>query len=155
GSRSFIGNAQDIDRGSFLGDAYIQDNKIYAATDIPLDLTATTPVTLIDNLIQGPSSVPQVLMNGNGTNNALLVGNTFASPDSWPVRVTQQPFDHGQGASAVIDHPIEKSIDGDVTTSAVLGMWNPVSGWQWNAPTGTHETVLTYTLTSTSGADRL
>ena len=58
GSRSFIGNAQNIgiSRRPHSG------NKVYAATDIPLDLTATTPVTLIDNLIQGPSSVPQVLM---------------------------------------------------------------------------------------------
>ena len=40
--------------------------------------------------------------------------------------------------AAVIDHPIEKSIDGDATTYAVLGMWSPLSGWQWNAPVGTH-----------------
>ena len=146
GSRSFIGNAQDW--GSFQAVAHIQGNKVYAATDIPLDLTEATPVTLIDNLIQGSSSVPQVLMSNSGTNNALLVGNTFASADPWPVRVTQQPFDHGQGASAVIDHPIENSTDGDVTTSAVLGMWNSLSGWQWNAPVGTLETVLTYALTS-------
>ena len=138
GSRSFIGNAQNIGWGSFQADAHIQGNKVYAATDIPLELTAATSVTLIDNLIQGSSSVPQVLMRNSGTNNALLVGNTFASANSWPVRVTQQPFDHGQGASAVIDHPIEKSIDGDATTSAVLGMWNSLSGWQWNAPVGTH-----------------
>ena len=150
GSRSFIGNAQNVGWGSFQAVAHIQGNKVYAATDIPLDLTATTSVTLIDNLIQGSSSVPQVLMRNSGTNNALLVGNTFASPDYWPVRVTQQPFDHGQGAAAVIDHPIEKSIDGDATTSAVLGMWNSLSGWQWNAPVGTHKTVLTYALTSSS-----
>ena len=50
--------------------------------------------------------------------------------------------------AAVIDHPIEKSTDGDATTYAVLGMWNSLSGWQWNAPVGTHETVLTYALTS-------
>ena len=154
GSRSFIGNAQNIDWGSFQAVAHIQGNKVYAATDIPLDLTEATPVTLIDNLIQGSSSVPQVLMSNSGTNNALLVGNTFASADSWPVRVTQQPFDHGQGASAVIDHPIEKSTDGDVTTSAVLGMWNSLSGWQWNAPVGTLETVLTYALTSSPGRPR-
>ena len=89
-------------------------------------------------------------MRNSGTNNALFVGNTFASPDYWPVRVTQQPFDHGQGAAAVIGHPIEKSIDGDATTSAVLGMWSPLSGWQWNAPVGTHKTVFTYALTSSS-----
>ena len=148
GSRSFIGNAQNVDWGSFEAVAHIQGNEVYAATDIPVELTSATSVTLIDNLIQGSSSVPQVLMRDSGTNNALLVGNTFASGDSWPVRVTQQPFDHGQGASAVIDHPIEKSIDGDVTTSAVLGMWNSLSGWQWNAPVGTHATVLTYALTS-------
>src|SRR5262249_57730866 len=117
-------------------------------TDIPLELTATRPLTLLDNLIQGPSGVPQVLMSGSGTNEALLVGNTFASANSWPLRVTQQPFDHGQGASAVIGHPIEKSTDGYPTTDAVLGMFNPQSGWQWNAPIGTHETALTYALTS-------
>jgi hypothetical protein len=150
GSRSFIGvpNAQDIGLASFQAVAHIQGNEVYAATDIPIELTTATSATLIDNLIQGTASVPQVLMSSSGMNNALLAGNTFASPDSWPVRVTQQPFDHGQGASAVIDHPIEKSIDGDAMTSAVLGMWNSLSGWQWNAPVGTHETVLTYALTS-------
>jgi Ca2+-binding RTX toxin-like protein len=150
GSRSFIGNAQNIGWGSFLANAHIQGNKVYAATDIPLELTVTRPVTLIDNLIQGPSSVPQVLMSSSGTNKALFVGNTFASTNSWPLRVTQQPFDHGQGAAAVIDHPIEKSADGDATTYAVLGMWHPLSGWQWNAPVGTRETALTYALTSSS-----
>src|SRR5262249_4355700 len=39
GSRSFIGNAQNIGWGSFLADALIQGNKVYAATDIPLELT--------------------------------------------------------------------------------------------------------------------
>src|SRR5262249_39193699 len=146
GSRSFIGNAQNIGWGSFLADAYIQGNKVYAATDIPLDLTKTTPVTLIDNLIQGPSGVPQVLMRNDGTNSALFLGNTFATTDSWPFRVTQQPFDHGQGGSAVIGHPIEASTDGDPTTYAVLGMFNPLAGWQWNAP-GFLETALTYALT--------
>jgi hypothetical protein len=148
GSRSFIGNAQNIGFGSFLADATIQGNKVYAATSIPLDLTATKPVTLIDNLIQGPSGVPQVLMSNDGTNKALFVGDTFASTDSWPLRVTQQPFDHGQGAAAVIGHPIEMSTDGDPTTYAVLGMFNPLAGWQWNAPLGTRETALTYALTS-------
>src|SRR5262249_46615132 len=147
-SRSFIGNAQNIGWGSFLADADIQGNKVYGTTSIPLDLTATKPVTLIDNLIQGPSGVPQVLMRGDGTNNALFLGNTFASTNSWPLRVTQQPFDHGQGANAVIGHPIEASTDGDPTTYAVLGMWNPVAGWQWNAPLGTQKTALTYALTS-------
>src|SRR5262249_6135299 len=150
GSRSFIGNAQNIGFGSFLADAEIQGNKVYAASSIPLELTAATAVTLLDNLIQGPSGVPQVLMRNGGTNEALFVGNTFASTDSWPLRVTQQPFDHGQGASAVIGHPIEKSTDGDPTTYAVLGMFNPLSGWQWNAPFGTHKTVVTYALTSSS-----
>src|SRR5262249_915808 len=84
----------------------------------------------------------------NGTNNALVVGNTFLGTNSFPLSVTQQPFDHGQGASAVIGHPIENSADGDPTTDAVLGMFNSASGWQWNAPIGTHETVLTYALTS-------
>src|SRR5439155_18496520 len=84
GSRSFIGHAQNIGFGSFLADAYIQGNQVYATTGIPLDLTQTTPVTLIDNLIQGPSGVPQVLMRSDGTNKALLVGNTFATTDPWP-----------------------------------------------------------------------
>jgi hypothetical protein len=88
GSRSFIGNAQSIGWGSFLADALIQGNKVYATTSIPLDLTATKPVTLIDNLIQGPAGIPQVLMSNDGTNKALFVGNTFASTDSWPIRVT-------------------------------------------------------------------
>src|SRR5262249_16071189 len=132
GSRSFIGNAQNFGWGPFLADADIQGNQVYPATDIPLELTATRPLTLLDNLIQGPSGVPQVLMSGSGTNEALLVGNTFASANSWPLRVTQQPFDHGQGASAVIGHPIEASTDGDPTTYAVLGMWNPLAGWQWH-----------------------
>jgi hypothetical protein len=148
GSRSFIGNAQNIDFGSFQATAHIQGNQIYATTDVPIDLTSATSAAMIDNLIQGTSGVPQLLMSSSGMNNALLVGNTFASSGSWPFRVTQQPFDHGQGASAVIDHPIEKSIDGDPATYAVLGMWNSLSGWQWNAPVNTHNTVFTYTLTS-------
>src|SRR5262249_35288849 len=113
----------------------------------------TTPVSLIDNLIQGPSSVPQVLMT-SGTTSSLFVGNTFASTNSWPIRVTQQPFDHGQGANAVIGHPIEMSIDGDPTTYAVLGMWNPLAGWQWNAPIGTSETALTYALTASPDSSK-
>jgi hypothetical protein len=146
GSRSFIGNAQNIGFGSFLADAYIQGNQVYGATDTPLDLTATKPVTLIDNVIQGPSDVPQVLMRNDGTNNALFLGNTFATTDPWPLRVTQQPFDHGQGASAVIGHPIEASTDGNPATYAVLGMFNPLAGWQWTSP-GFLETALTYALT--------
>jgi hypothetical protein len=146
GSRSFIGNAQNIGFGSFIANADIQGNKVYAATDIPLDLTQTTSATLIDNLIQGPSGVPEVLMNNNGRNEALFVGNTFASTNSWPIRVTQQPFDHGQGAAAVIGHPIEASTDGDPATYAVLGMFNPLAGWQWTSP-GFTETALTYALT--------
>jgi hypothetical protein len=121
GSRSFIGNAQNIGFGSFLADADIQGNKVYAATDIPLELTVTTPVTLIDNVIQGPSGVPQVLMSDGGTNKALFVGNTFATTNSWPLRVTQQQFDHGQGSSAVIGHPIEASIDGTRRPTRYLG----------------------------------
>src|SRR5205085_9159437 len=103
-------------------------NQVYATTGIPLDLTQTTPVTLIDNLIQEPSGVPQVLMRSDGTNKALLVVNTVATTDPWPLRVTQQPFDHGQGSSAVLGHPIEASTDGDPTTYAVLGMFNPLAG---------------------------
>jgi hypothetical protein len=150
GSRSFIGvpDAQSAGLASFQAVAHIQGNEVYAATDTPIDLTTATSVTMIDNLIQGTSSEPQVLMSSSGMNNALLVGNTFASPASWPFAVTQQPFDHGQGASAVIDHPIEKSIDGDASTYAVLGMWNSRSGWQWNAPVDTQKTVFTYALTS-------
>jgi hypothetical protein len=122
GSRSFIGNAQNIGWGSFAADAHIQGNKVYAATGIPLDLTDTTAVTLIDNLIQGSSSsVPQVLMSNSGANNALFAGNTFVGTNLWPLAVTQQPFDHGQGAGAVIGHPIEKSTDGDATTYASSG----------------------------------
>jgi hypothetical protein len=154
GSRSFIGNAQNVGLGSFLADADIQGNAVYAATDIPLDLTQTTPVTLIDNLIQGPSSVPQVLMRRDGTTQSLFVGNTFASTNSWPIRVTQDPFDHGQGANAVIGHPIEASTDGDPMTYAVLGMFNPLAGWQWTAPVGTQKTVLTYALTSSPDSSK-
>jgi hypothetical protein len=145
GSRSFIGNAQNIGFGSFLANATIQGNQVYATTSIPLDLTQAKPVTLIDNLIQGPSGVPQVLMSNGGTNQALFVGNTFATTDP-PLRVTQQPFDHGQGASAVIGHPIEASTDGDPASYAVLGMFNALPGWQWTSP-GYPETALTYALT--------
>jgi hypothetical protein len=66
--------------------------------------------------------------------------------DPSPLRVIQQPFDHGQGASAVNGHPIEASTDGDPATYAVLGMFNPLAGWQWTSP-GFQETALTYALT--------
>src|SRR4029077_17968897 len=104
-------------------------------------------MTLIDNLIQGPAGIPQVLMSNDGTNQALFVGNTFASTDSWPIRVTQQPFDHGQAAAAVNGYPLQGSTDGDPTTYAVLGMFNPLAGWQWTSAPGIQETALTYALT--------
>jgi hypothetical protein len=95
GSKSFAAGLQ--------GNFYFQGNKIYAMTGIPLDLTITTPITLIDNVIQGPDSLPQIQLGSDNpdSNNALVVGNTFATDALWPVRVYPQQFNHGMGARVI------------------------------------------------------
>jgi hypothetical protein len=141
GSKSFAAGLQ--------GNFYFQGNKIYTTTGIPLDLTITTPVTLIDNVIQGPDSLPQIQFGSDAeSNNALLVNNTFATNATWPVRAYPQQFNHGVGASYLNGHSIQLAADSDPKTYAILGMWRPVAGFQWNAPFGSAKIATSYALTS-------
>jgi Pectate lyase superfamily protein len=140
GSKSFAARLQ--------GNFYFQGNKIYATTGIPLDLTNTTPITLIDNVIRGPDRLPPIQLGSAETNSALFVGNTFASNLPFPVRVEQQQFNHGVGASYLNGHGIQLAADSDPSTYAILGMWRPVTGFQWNAPFGSAKIATSYALTS-------
>ena len=151
GSKSFAADIQ--------GNVHFQGNKIYGTTDIPLNILDVSPATLIDNVIQGPDALPQVLFRGfqqgadryHGNSNALLAGNTFATNSLWPVRVTQDPFMHGSGASVAVGREIEKVKDGDPSTYSVAGMWQAMVGYQWNAPLGTQPAIASYALTSSPG----
>ncbi|WP_222592827.1 glycoside hydrolase family 55 protein [Meiothermus hypogaeus] len=137
GSKAFI-------RG-FLANVYLQGNRVYATTGTPLDLTNADPVVLVDNMVQAPAGQPAVRLPGA---NALLIGNTFSGPTYWPVRVPEQPFNHGFGTIA---QPIELAVDGNPSTYTTLGMWRYEAGIQWNTPPGTRRTAVRYALSSAQG----
>jgi hypothetical protein len=141
GSKAFIGPAQ--------GNFFLQGNKVYGTTDMPVDLVSTNPTTMIDNVFQSPAGKIGVrLGNQDNTGQTLSVGNTFATDALWPIQPIQRNMNHGTGGSYQYGSTIEMATDGDRQTAARLGMWTDRAGVQWNAPQGTKKTATSYAMSS-------
>jgi hypothetical protein len=135
-SASFLG-------GTGEGSLHLQRNRIYLPRSGAIG-DARRLVT-IDNLVVDPAGRVALTLSGG---NRLLVGDTYATPNPWPIQPARRPFNHGQGADAVNGRPVANAVDGNPSTHAVVGMWQSVAGFQWTLPPGTQRAVHRYALTA-------
>ena len=136
-----VGSAAFIKK--FQAQVHIQGNQVYDATGVAFDLSETSNAVLLDNIVRSDANQPSVILPGN---TAVLAGNVFAGPLTWPVQTPQKPFNHGSGAGTTNGKPIEKALDGDPASWAVIGLTSTNNGIDWNLPLGTTRTVTTWAL---------
>ena len=144
-SVSFVNNIS-LGSKSFMtaiaGSIHIQGNKVYGATNVPFDLSASQN-TFLDNVIQGPDTLPALAQIG-GRAGVISLGNTYITNNPFPMR----PIPHGVIGSCDANNPVNLVNDGDPSTFAVVWLGTgPFAGFQWSAPIGTQPTVMTYALT--------
>ncbi len=130
-------------------DLYLRGNKIYDTVD-PIAFSHGGNLTMLDNLIAGKPGVTGGLMEAAPS--GLLVGNTFTT--AWPVRPRPVRFNHADGGSYVVGHPIENMLDGNPDTSFRTGLWEKrAPGIDWLCPPGKPATVVRYTIASAADGD--
>jgi hypothetical protein len=95
-SVSFVNNTS-LGSKSFMtaiaGSIHIQGNKVYGATNVPFDLSASQN-TFLDNVIQRADTLPALAQIG-GRDGVISLGNTYITNNPFPMR----PIPHGADPS--------------------------------------------------------
>jgi hypothetical protein len=136
GSAAFVGNVN--------ASAHVQGNLVHATGALGLNVGVMHAATVLDNLLLG-SGAEQAAQIGPA-HDTLMIGNVFVGSATWPVQPAPQAFNHGNGGSYVVGHPIENAIDGNPATYSTQGLWSP-GGLRWNTPYNTTRTVTAYAIT--------